>query len=179
MTYTKRRRAEQERATRKRIVDATVQLHRTVGPARTTISAIAETAGVTRLTVYRHFPEEAELFAECSAAFTAGDPPPVPQEHDEIEPALRALYGWYRRQAPMLANVQRDAASMPVLAEIADPTPYLDAMRDHLMSSRPPRRGKLARAAVGHALAFSTWHSLAGQGLTDAQAAKLMAQLAK
>ena len=179
MTYTKRKRAEQEQMTRKRIVDATVELHRTVGPARTTISAIAEKAGVTRLTVYRHFPEEAELFAACSAAFTADDPPPAPFDHHEVEPALRALYGWYRRQAPMLANVQRDAQSMPNLAAVADPTPYLDAMRDHLLSHPPPRRGKLARAALGHALAFSTWHSLAGQGLTDAQAAKLMANLAK
>lgn len=176
MAYTKRKRAEQEQATRRRIVDATVHLHRTVGPAKTTISAIAETAGVTRLTVYRHFPEEAELFAACGAAFTAEDPPPAPHDHDEVEPALRALYGWYRRQAPMLANVQRDAQSMPVLAQVADPAPYLDAMRDHLLGGRG---GKLRRAALGHALAFSTWHSLAGQGLTDAQAAKLMAQLAK
>jgi AcrR family transcriptional regulator len=176
MTYTKRKRAEQEQATRRRIVDATVQLHRTVGPARTTISAIAETAGVTRLTVYRHFPEETELFAACSAAFTADDPPPAPFDHDELEPALRALYDWYRRQAPMLGNVQRDAPGMPALAAVADPAPYLDAMRDHLLGGR---RGKLVRAALGHALAFSTWQSLAGQGLTDAQAARLMAGLAK
>ncbi len=174
MAYTKRKRAEQEAETRRRIVDATVELHRTVGPAKTTISAIAETAGVTRLTVYRHFPEEAELFAACSAAFTEDDRPPAPSDHDEVEPALRALYGWYRRQAPMLANVQRDAPSMPTLAQVADPAPYLDAIRDHLLG---PRAGKLRRAALGHALAFSTWHSLAAQGLTDAQAAKLMAGL--
>ncbi len=72
--------------------------------------------------------------------------------------------------------MQRDAQSMPVLAQVADPTPYLNAMREHLLGGR---RGKLARAALGHALAFSTWHSLARQGLTDAQAARLMAQLAK
>lgn len=173
MTYTKRKRAEQEQATRRRIVDATVQLHRTVGPARTTISAIAETAGVTRLTVYRHFPEEAELFAACGAAFTADDPPPAPGEHAEIEPALRALYGWYRRQAPMLANVQRDAPAMPALAAVADPTPYLDAMRDYLLGGR---RGKLPRAALGHALRFSTWESLSQEGLTDAQSARFMAR---
>ena len=175
MAYTKRKRAEQEAETRQRIVDATVELHRTVGPARTTISAIAETAGVQRLTVYRHFPEEKELFAACGTAFMGADPPPMPGQFDEIEPALRALYGWYRRQAPMLANVQRDAPAMPALAEVADPTPLLDATRDHLLGGR---RGKLARAALGHALAFSTWQSLDRQGLTDAQAAKLMAGLA-
>src|SRR5262245_53973304 len=64
--YTMQRRAEQVDQTRQRIIDATVQLHGTIGPAATTIAGIAEAAGVTRLTVYRHFPDEATLFEACS-----------------------------------------------------------------------------------------------------------------
>jgi AcrR family transcriptional regulator len=181
--YRKRRRAEQEQATRERIVDATLELHATVGPARTTISAIAERAGVQRLTVYRHFPDERELLAACGAAFTAADPPPDPAPWAAIadpaqraHTALTALYGWYRRNEEMLANVARDAPGMPELAAVADPTPYLDAARRTLLRGRARRRA--TRAAAGHALAFSTWCSLArGEGLSDADAAAMMARL--
>jgi AcrR family transcriptional regulator len=38
-----------------------MSLHESVGPRATTVSAIAEGAGVTRLTVYRHFPDELSL----------------------------------------------------------------------------------------------------------------------
>jgi AcrR family transcriptional regulator len=180
--YHKRRRAEQEQATRRRIVDATLALHATVGPARTTISAIAERAGVQRLTVYRHFPEERELFAACGAAFAAADPPPDPASWAAIDdPAQRArtglaeLYGWYRRNEAMLANTARDAPAMPELASVSDPTPYVDAMRRTLLRGRPRRRA--ARAAAGHALAFTTWRSLAAEGLSDADAAAMMTRL--
>jgi AcrR family transcriptional regulator len=180
--YRKRRRAEQEQATHRRIVDATLALHATVGPARTTISAIADRAGVQRLTVYRHFPDERELLAACGAAFTAADPPPDPSAWAAIEdPAQRArtalpeLYGWYRRNERMLANVARDAPGMPDLAAVSDPSPYVEAMRRTLLRGRSRRRA--VRAAAGHALAFTTWRSLAAEGLSDADAAAMMARL--
>src|SRR3954465_6854432 len=116
--YRKRRRAEQEQATRQRIVGATLGLPATLGPARTTISAIAEKAGVQRLTVYRHFPDERELFAACNAHWLAPPPPPDPSSWSALRPALRELYGWYRRNADMLGNSLRDAPSLPTLAEI-------------------------------------------------------------
>src|SRR3954469_20083307 len=78
--YELKKRAERQAETRRRIVEATEELHRTVGPARTTISEIAERAGVQRLTVYNHFPEERELFAACSAHFMAEVPPPSPRD---------------------------------------------------------------------------------------------------
>jgi AcrR family transcriptional regulator len=180
--YRKRRRAEQEKATRTRIVEATVHLHRTVGPARTTISAIAERAGVQRLTVYRHFPDERELFAACGQAFGEADPPPDPgawtaiDDRDErLRTALRKLYAWYARNADMLANVERDAPRMPALAEAADSTPYVEAMKGVLR--RPGRRRKLEEAALGHALAFSTWHSLTQEGLSDREAVEVIVGL--
>src|SRR5918997_279949 len=80
-TYTKRRRAEAEAETRQRIAEAAMELHRTVGFAQTTISAVAEKAGVQRATVYRHYPDEAKLFAACSAHWYSLHPPP---DHSEL-----------------------------------------------------------------------------------------------
>jgi AcrR family transcriptional regulator len=183
--YELKRRADSLQDTRRRITQATVELHQTTGPARTTISAIAERAGVQRLTVYRHFPDERSLFAACSAHWLAGDPPPDPGRWAEIDDpdercrdALTELYGWYRRQEAMLANVQRDAAVLPTLTEVADPRPFIEGAREVLMAGR--RERKRTRAALGHALEFSTWRSLArGQGLSDAKAAGLMTRLAR
>jgi AcrR family transcriptional regulator len=183
--YELKRRAASLQDTRRRITQATMELHQTVGPARTTISAIAERAGVQRLTVYRHFPDERSLFAACSAHWRAGDPPPDPRAWAAIEDpdercraALIEVYGWYRRQEAMLANVRRDAPGLPALAEVADPTPFIEASREVLMAGR--RERKRARAALGHALEFSTWRSLArGQGLSDAKAAGMMTRLAR
>jgi AcrR family transcriptional regulator len=135
---------------------------------------------VQRLTVYRHFPDERDLFAACSAHWLGADPPPDPSAWSAIEDpderartALRELYTWYRRNESMLANTARDAPSIPALAEIADPRPFTEAARGVLLRGRPRR--KRVRAALGHALEFSTWRSLArGQGVSDAEAAALM-----
>ena len=108
-----------------RIVDAAIDLHGTVGPARTTISAIAEQAGVRRATVYRHFPDERALLLGCSGTWRDRNPPPDPAawaaEPDpavRLEAALDAIYGWYERVEPMLTAVLRDAETMPIIAEI-------------------------------------------------------------
>jgi AcrR family transcriptional regulator len=171
--YEQKARAAAQEETKRRITEATVELHRTVGPARTTISAIAEKAGVQRLTVYRHFPDERELLAACSAHWLAADPPPDISTWTELRPALAELYAWYHRNAAMLANTARDAPSMPVLAEVADPSPFLDAARRTLGRGLPRR--KRVRAALSHALEFGTWRSLSELGLSDAESAALMA----
>src|SRR3954465_951907 len=106
--YTKRRRAELEEETRRRITAATVELHREVGPARTTISAIAERAGVERLTVYRHFPDERSMFEACTTHYASEVPQPDPAKWAGIEEpaerlraALLAFYDYYRRAEQM------------------------------------------------------------------------------
>jgi AcrR family transcriptional regulator len=178
--YEQRRRAESQEETRRRIAAATAELHATVGPARTTISAIAERAGVQRLTVYRHFPTEQELFAACSAHWLAGSPPPDPapwraiEDPDErLATALTQLYRWYGDNEGMIGNTERDAPQLPALAEIADPSAYLEPVREILLAGRDG-----GRAAIGHALAFSTWRSLVrGQGLSDEEAAAMMGRL--
>jgi AcrR family transcriptional regulator len=188
--YRLKKRAERQDETRKRIVDAAVELHGTVGPARASISAIAERAGVQRLTVYRHFPDERALYMACSGQFQADNPPPDPELWRGIEDpearlrrALAELYAYYRRIEPMLNNVLRDLPLVPVLEETVEPmTRYLEQIRELLLAGWEvdERRRPLLRAALGHSLDFQTWRSLARQQeLDDAETVELMVGLAR
>jgi AcrR family transcriptional regulator len=184
--YTKRRRAEREDETRRRITEATVHLHGTLGPARTTVSAIAERAGVQRATVYRHFPDDRALFEACSSHWIAENPrPDVARWAAEEDPdaRLRAglleLYAWYDRTEYMLDKTTRDAALVEALGPARERlAAWLDAAADVLAAGRDGDAAR-ARAAIGHAVAFATWRSLVrAQGLTAAEAADLMVLLA-
>jgi AcrR family transcriptional regulator len=182
------RRAELEEQTRTRITESTVALHEELGPARTTISAVAERAGVRRSTVYRHFPDEESLFAACSSHWRAANPPPDPgawvgiaDPAERTETALRELYAFYGRTEEMYTSLLRDEPLVPVIQRLlGDFYGYLDAIRDILMAGRGLRgsAGRRTRAAIGHALAFPTWRSLAReQELAVGDAVALMSAL--
>ena len=187
-TYTKKRRAELEDETRLRITESAMELHGTLGPSRTSISAVADRAGVRRSTVYRHFPDEAALFAACSGHWMSLNPPPdlaawaaVTDPDERLRTALAELYGFYERTEQMLDNLTRDEALVPTVKRtFSGFRGYLAAAQEVLMGGRRMRgraRERVA-AAVGHALAFSTWQSLVReQGLTSDQAAELMCRL--
>jgi AcrR family transcriptional regulator len=179
--YRMKRRAELEEQTRLRITESAMELHGTVGPAHTSVSAIAERAGVRRSTVYRHFPDEAALFGACSAHWAAANPPPdislwaaIEDPDERLGTALGELYRYYRSTEAMMANLLRDEHDVAVVGELMGGYHgLLAAAADLLMAGRPRRRG--VRAAIGHALAFSSWRSLAReQGLGDADAVRLM-----
>jgi AcrR family transcriptional regulator len=166
-----------------------MELHGTVGPARTTISAIAERAGVRRATVYRHFPDEDALFEACSSHWMARHPLPDPaawaaiEDPDErLRTALGELYQWYDRSDYMLEKTTRDLALVPALRPSMDAfRGWLDAAADSLLRGRPERgaRRRRLRAAVGHALACETWRSLTRhQGMSQAETIELMEALA-
>ena len=165
-TYEKKKRAEREAETRQRIVEATVALHTSVGPARTTISAIAEKAGVQRHTVYSHFPEEDTLFAACTNHWALQHPFPPPERWEAVaDPrerfaaALRDVWGWYAEVEPDLALFVRDAELIPSVS--ADMSRYADGLATIADGLAAALGGSSAiRAAVGHALAFETWRSL-------------------
>ncbi len=186
--YRKRRRAEQEEETRLRITEAAVDLHGTLGPARTTISAVAERAGVQRATVYRHFPDEEALFGACSAHWAMQNPLPDPgawsalaDPDERLRLALSQTYAWFERVEPMLENLLRDAATVPAMrAPMEAAAAWFGIAADVLLRGRPERgrRRRLARAAIGHALAFETWRSLVrAQGLSREEAVELMLSL--
>jgi AcrR family transcriptional regulator len=155
-----KRRAELEEQTRRRITETAVELHERVGPARTSISAIAEHAGVRRSTVYRHFPDEDSKRAEA---------------------ALRDLYAFYARTEAMYTSLLRDEPLVPPIQQrLRDFYGYLRAIEDILMVGRGlrGRAARRTRAAIGHALGFPTWRSLAReQELADGDAVALMCAL--
>ena len=189
--YELKERAERQAQTRRRIVEAIVALHREVGPARTTIRAIAERAGVERVTVYRHFADETSMFQACAAHFAAEVATPDPAEWASVaEPAERlrsvllAFYDYFGRGEDMLVHVLRDAPQLPALAAVLAPwDEFVGAVRDDLLERWGEAPGS-ARARLGaafaHALRFDTWHSLARvEGLGDEDAADLMVSLAQ
>ncbi|TMK69719.1 MAG: TetR/AcrR family transcriptional regulator [Actinobacteria bacterium] len=186
--YRMRRRAELEEQTRRRITESTIALHEELGPARTSISAIAERAGVRRSTVYRHFPDDDALFAACSSHWRTANPPPdlVPWAQIEdpaarTETALRELYAFYGRTQGMYASLLRDEPVVPIVEQLLrDFHGYLHTIQDALIAGRGlrGRAARRTRAAIGHALAFPTWHSLTHEhGLTDNDAVALMCML--
>jgi len=165
-----------------------VELHGSVGPARTTISAVADRAGVQRATVYRHFPDEEALFAACSGHWAAANPLPDPGTWQEIaghperlRRALADLYSFYRSNEAMLENVTRDrpfveAMAKPAAAMLA----YFEVVIETIVAGRPERghARRRVKAAVGHATSFGAWQSLVRQhGLDDSEAAAMMAAM--
>jgi len=182
------RRAESLQETRRRITQSAVELHGTIGPAQTTMSAVAEHAGVRRSTLYRHFPDEAAVFDACSAHWAAANPPPdlaawaqVADPDERLARALGELYDYYGRTAAMLENLLRDEQTSEVVRERFGAFHwFMDAARQELLRGRGLRGAARRRtaAAVGHALAFSTWRSLVTeQELRSEQAVALMCEL--
>jgi len=186
--YRMSRRAESQLETRRRITESAVELHGTLGPAHTTMSAVAEHAGVQRSTLYRHFPDEAALFDACSAHWNATNPPPdleawaaVADPEERLRVALGELYAYYGRNAQMFENLVRDAQVHDVVRErFAAFDGYVAAASETLLRGRGARGAVRRRtaAAIGHALTFGTWRSLiAEQQLPTDDAVSLMSTL--
>lgn len=169
--YTLKKRADRLAETRQRIVGAAVELHTTLGPAKTPVSAIAERAGVQRHTVYAHFPDASSLFAACSAHWAALHPFPDLDRLGDLGEVLDAIYAWYASVEDALALFARDAEAVDV-----------DEAHVRLLAKHRRRlgsgRSRRARAAIGHALEFETWRSLVRrQGLSRGAAVDLMVRL--
>jgi AcrR family transcriptional regulator len=184
--YELKARAESQRATRARIAKATAELHEEKGVARTTVAEIARRAGVTRLTVYNHFPELSDLLPACAAHYESLHPAPefepalaLGDPGDRVHAVLTLLYAWYRETESMYGNLMSDRASVPeldrfleqnldrMLAELAEDLAAAFALRG--------RRAERLRALVRLALDFWTWRRLTREGVDDATAADLMA----
>jgi AcrR family transcriptional regulator len=181
--YRLRARAVEMDRTRQRITQAAIDLHGTIGPAATTMSGVAERAGVTRATLYRHFANEEALFSACSADWLAANPRPdiagwagIDDPVLRLRTALHELYAWYRSTEMMRANLLRDIDVLP-RAVAAGIVAFPGTLRDALDVGWPETSGgALRRATLGLAVAFDTWRSLAREGLDDDQAASLMVE---
>lgn len=185
--YRKRKRATREQETRRRIVEVLVELHSTVGPASTTITEVAERAGVSRMTVYNHFPDETSQFAACSAHWFARNPLPdldswaaLSDPAGRLRRGLAELYGWYRRGRNMMDNALRDAAVVPAVDDILDVQwrPYVDRMVDVLIAGWPSSgKAEQRRAALRLVVDFRTWQLLTADGMSDLRAARLATRM--
>jgi AcrR family transcriptional regulator len=182
------KRAERQAETRRRIVEAALELHMALGPLATTVSAIAERAGVERLTVYRHFPDERSLYAACTAQYMSLHPLPDPSSwaavHDPGERLRRGLseqYAWFAQNERRQASILRDVEAVRARGSLPDRPPF-EAPAVDVLSSGWRLRGRARerlRSAIGHALSFYTWRSLEReQKLARDEAVELMVALA-
>jgi AcrR family transcriptional regulator len=192
--YELKKRAERQEETRVRIARATLELHETVGPALTTRSAIAQRAGVTRPTVYSHFPDDLSLGKACSSLDLSENPLPDPGRWEEISDpeerlrsALTDLYSYFRRREQLWANVLRDQEllyssddreALEADAEIMGPILlHWERMKQSLTTGWESYEGspRLVLSAIGFALDFQAWRAMVRtQDLSDEQAIELM-----
>jgi AcrR family transcriptional regulator len=182
--YRQQRRAEQVSSTRQRITDAAVRLHTTIGPSDTSMSAVADAAGVTRLTLYRHFPSKDDLFRACMTHWRSLHPPPDPERwraiagfEARLRSALDQLYAWYAENGRDLFPIYRDADDTPQSNQRARSDSNA-RMADAVLAGldAAPARARQVRAALGHVIGFWTWHSLViEQGIPAREAAALAA----
>ncbi len=170
--------------TRGRITRAAVELHGSIGPAATTMSAVAALAGVTRATLYRYFPNEEKLFSACSADWLAANPRPdaagwaaIPDPVRRLGAGLEELYAYYRSTEQMRANLLRDIEALPpgIRSGLAALPGSAAGVLEAGWPAHPAAR--LRRAAIAHAVAFETWRSFARAGLTDHEAVGMMVGL--
>lgn len=181
--YVLKARGEQMAETRARIVEAIMRLHEEVGPRKTTVSAIAARAGVERLTVYRHFQDEASMFGACSHRYLELNPPPDPSawagEPDPARRARRALrefYVFFSRTSPMFEKTYRDVGEYESLKRIMDQfDTHLRQLADDLAAAWPRDKAAARRRVIlRHAVKFATWWSLEAEGVDNAQKVALM-----
>jgi AcrR family transcriptional regulator len=181
--YVQRVRGEQVAETRARIVAAIMELHGEVGPRNTTVSAIADRAGVERLTVYRHFKDEAEMFSACSRRYLELNPPPDRTawavERDPMrrtQRGLAELYAFFSRTAPMFAKVYRDVDEHPALKKIMDQfDAQLRHLADDLAAGWPRDKSTQKRQTIlRHAARFATWQSFEAEGVDNQEKSNLM-----
>lgn len=164
-----------------------MELHGTVGPANTTVTELAERAGVSRMTVYNHFPTDADLFAACSSHWASQNPFPDPEKWtaiadpaERLRRALTELYGWYDLKQQMLENNLRDAPLVPALGDLMDEMwgGYMDSVVDALSAGWPDGEDDaVLRVTLRVVVDFHTWRLLSASGLDDEAAAELAVEM--
>lgn len=182
-TYTKKRRAASEEQTRQRIVESAIAIHQQEG-GNSTISAIADRAGVGRVTVYRHFPDELALITACTSHYMGLNPPPdleswasIDNSVERLRHGLAETYAYHRQTEAMMTVAEREVAANPVLADLMKPLEEYWAAAQRILAAgwsdgqdTPP----LVEESIGLAISLPAWRILTGQqGLSDSECVSL------
>ena len=178
--YELKKRAESQLETRKRIVDAAIELHGSKGPAHTSLSEVARLAGVQRHTLYRHFPDERELMLACSGFYTERNPMPDPSHwasshgEERLRIGLREMYAFFESNEPMMSRLVVDAETHALTREMIQLRRGVElAEIRRTLAGALPRRAA-AQATLDLALDFRTWQRLRRGGLSSRAAADAM-----
>jgi AcrR family transcriptional regulator len=186
--YELKKRAESMEDTRQRITEAAMDLHGSLGPARTTVTAVAERAGVQRHTVYRHFPTDDDLFVACSGHFAELHPWPdqsvwqaIEDPRERLATGLDQLYRYYEETGFMWSRILRDRELNQTVERHLSPFNDYVASAARVLSTGWGARGNRKRVlgtAVRHAVDFATWQSLVDDGdINRGEAVRLMTAL--
>ena len=178
--YELKKRAESQAETRRRIVEAAIELHRTKGPAQTTMSDVARLAGVQRHTLYRHFPDERAVGLACSGLYMERNPLPGParwlavQGAERLRAGLGDMYTYFERNEQMLSRLVVDAERHALTRELMEMRRSAELREVRRILGKALPRRKAARAALDLALDFRTWQTLRRSGLSSEAAAETM-----
>jgi AcrR family transcriptional regulator len=172
------RRAESTGETRRRIVEATFELHSERGIADTSMKDIAGRAGVSVGTVYHHFPGYADAIAACGAYTAEHAPAPTAalfagaaSRQERIGRLARGLFNYYER-VPALESVRRDRH----LARELDAFAREEVRNRRALAARAAGTGGDA-ALVAAFLDVDVYRSLRREGFGTADAADRVAAL--
>jgi AcrR family transcriptional regulator len=181
--YRLKKRAESQAETRQKIIEATIELHQTKGPGSTSMADVAKQAGVGKVTVYRHFPDEPTLSQACSGLYFERHPFPDPEAWRAIADPLERLrlglnetYAYHAETHRMISRALADARDHPVMQ------PYhtlWESAAGIILEAWLPRDDETAlRAGLVLALSFDTWRTLVQeQGLAQDEAVALIERL--
>ena len=172
--------------TRTAIVLAARQLHVERGLVATSWDDIAERAGVSTATVYRHFPSLAELVPACAQtvfdliqpltpAQAAGVFASVERAADRFEHIARSSAHCYQAGADWLHAAQRERDFLPELE--AAMGVIEDSLRQLVTTAVGRRLTKADHALLFVVCDFPLWWSLSSSGLSDRATEEAMVRL--
>ncbi len=168
--YKMKARANAVADTRRRIAEATLELHAEQGVAATSWEQIAQRAGVGVGTVYRHFRDLDELLPACGELTFEKLALPGPETFDgardraeRLARLTEALFALYARGAAELRNIREESELHPVLRQAR--TDVDRALLALVKAAVPdvPESVPLVRALTD----LGTWQSLQRSGVSD------------
>jgi AcrR family transcriptional regulator len=181
------KRAASVEETRRRIVDATLDLHTSQGILATSWEDIARRADVAPATVYRHFPTLDELLPACGEQSMQQLALPSDEQiaerfrgtrsrRERLRRLIEELFGLYERGGHVLHAVRRERALLaPLQRDHEEIEQRLDALTAAALE--PSELGEQEIAVVRALTDYDAWAALRARGITGPDAVDVVAGL--